>query len=334
MGLGLSWRRVFLVAAVAVQPLYGIAQTAPDTTTLAQIRADIDALSAQISGLRSELIAPDPQSTGIVNPAPLQARVDNTAAEVQRLQAAIEALQLRVEKVVVDGTNRVGDLEFRLTELSGGDLSAYQDPPALGEGESASDPAALAALRPVLRDSSNLSNVQPTATPSAEDALALPQTANGSEGLGLQTDTGQAAVPAPVPDPAVAQPQTEQAAFDAAQALYRAGDYRAAEQAFSEFLLQYPGGARAGEAAFYRGESLAATGDWNNAARAYLDSFSGTPQGTKAAEALYRLGLSLGRLGRASEACLTLSEVPRRYPSISAELAAQTESERRALSCS
>ena len=330
-----SLRRVLLTVALAALPGISLAQTAPDAATLAEIRAEIDALAAEIGTLRAELVAPNPQTTGIVNPAPLQTRVDQTNLELQRLQAAIEALQLRVEKVVVDGTNRIGDLEFRLTELSGGDLATYQDPPPLGEGEGANDPEALAALRPVLRGQSNLSIVQPTALPPSDEPLALPPAADGSDGLGLQGQTpAPAATLPPVATPAPARQLTEQQAFDAALALYRAGDYQASEQAFSQFLIQHPGGSLAGEAAFFRGEALAATGDWNNAARAYLDSFSGTPAGTRAPDALYRLGLSLGRLGRISEACLTLSEVPRRYPSMSPELAAQTEAERRALSCS
>ena len=83
----------------------------------------------------------------------------------------------------------------------------------------------------------------------------------------------------------------------------------------------------------WRGEALAAAGDWPNAARSYLESFSGSPQGAKAPEALYRLGLALGRLDQLEEACLTLAEVRRRYPSIPAELGAKVDAERQALSC-
>jgi hypothetical protein len=44
-------------------------------------------------------------------------RMDALEAEIRRLAALTEDLQIRVDSVVRDGTNRVGDLEFRLCEL-------------------------------------------------------------------------------------------------------------------------------------------------------------------------------------------------------------------------
>ena len=55
-------------------------------------------------------------------------RVQNIETELQRLTALSEELQFRVERVVQDGTNRVGDLEFRLVELEGGDISTLVKP--------------------------------------------------------------------------------------------------------------------------------------------------------------------------------------------------------------
>jgi tRNA(Ile)-lysidine synthetase-like protein len=44
-------------------------------------------------------------------------RMDALEAEIRRLASLTEELQIRVDSVVRDGTNRVGDLEFRLCEL-------------------------------------------------------------------------------------------------------------------------------------------------------------------------------------------------------------------------
>lgn len=280
--------------------------------TLAEIRLEIEGLARVLDGLEQELVAPDPQTTGIVNPGPLQQRVAETQEEVQRLRGEIEKLELRVKRVVADGNNRIGDLEFRLIELTDGDYSAYQEPPSLGEGA--------------------------VETPAADTATAArPQPRD--DGQGAQTGIGATpAVPAPAP-PAQQQQNgdqpaaTERQGFDAALGLYNQGDYRGAAQAFQTFMDTYPGGPLTGQAAFWRGEALAAAGDWPNAARSYLESFSGSPQGSKAPEALYRLGLALGRLDQVEEACLTLSEVPRRYPSIPAELGAKVDAERQALGC-
>jgi tol-pal system protein YbgF len=53
-------------------------------------------------------------------------------AELQRLTASTEELTNRVNRIVEDGTNRIGDLEFRLVELEGGDISQLGETTTLG----------------------------------------------------------------------------------------------------------------------------------------------------------------------------------------------------------
>jgi tol-pal system protein YbgF len=59
-------------------------------------------------------------------------RVDAIESELRRLTARTEELEFRIERIVTDGTNRIGDLEFRLVELEGGDLGALAATPPLG----------------------------------------------------------------------------------------------------------------------------------------------------------------------------------------------------------
>jgi hypothetical protein len=60
-------------------------------------------------------------------------RMDAIEAEIRRLTALTEDLQIRVDSVVRDGTNRVGDLEFRLCELETDcDISSLGETPNLG----------------------------------------------------------------------------------------------------------------------------------------------------------------------------------------------------------
>ncbi|MHA3977730.1 tol-pal system protein YbgF [Halovulum sp. GXIMD14794] len=346
---------VWLMAAVAV------AQPAPDQQTLAGIRADLQILKGQIESLRRELQVADPVATGVVNAAPLIERTDLLDEEVRRLTSQVEALRFRIDQVVADGTNRIGDLEFRLTELEGGDFSTLGETVPLGEGNTSApvprpqtsgtesagtstDGAGqidLGALRPVLRpDLSGLgggSAVSPAPRPEAQSA-GLPE----REAVAPVVPAPEPATPAPtpqvatLPDPASGGPQlavAEREDYQRALDAFNSGNYGQAAQGFQDFLANYPGGPLAGEAAFWRGEALAAQGDWSNAARSYLDSFSGAPQGSKAPESLYRLGVSLGRIGQLNEACLTLSEVSLRYPGAPLDLIQKTESERRALNC-
>ncbi|WP_444430224.1 hypothetical protein ACTTAM_01800 [Rhodobacter capsulatus] len=56
--------------------------------------------------------------------------MDTMEAELTRLTAMTEQLKDRVDKVVKDGTNRVGDLEFRVCELEEG-----CDPSSVGQAQ-------------------------------------------------------------------------------------------------------------------------------------------------------------------------------------------------------
>ncbi|MEM8789197.1 MAG: tol-pal system protein YbgF [Pseudomonadota bacterium] len=312
------------VSAAVLIASPGLAQSAdtspPDGQILAEISAEIKGLQRQLQALSQELVAPDPLSTGIENPAPLRARVEETAAEVTRLQAALEAAEQRIEAVVADGNNRIGDLEFRLLELSGGDYANYQEPAPLGSLPGA-DPG----------DPQNPQAAVASAAPAPPAPRSAPAEAGESETATLGLDPGLSAPAAPAAPTGV--PATEAEAFQAALARYQSGDYQGAAQDFETLLDTYANGSLSGEALFWRGEALAALGQWNQAARSYLNSFSGAPQGAKAPEALYRLGVSLARLGQTEEACLTLAEVPRRYQTIPQTLTDQIGSETRALAC-
>jgi tol-pal system protein YbgF len=92
------------------------------------------------------------------------------------------------------------------------------------------------------------------------------------------------------------------------------GDFRGAADLFATFAQSYPGGPLSQEAAFLRGEALVQVADTAGAARAYLDAFSGKPDGPFAAESLLKLGQALGDLGQVPDACVTLAEVPVRFP--------------------
>jgi tol-pal system protein YbgF len=134
-------RAGFMAIILAVTPLAGFAQDRAQT--LADIRQELTVLSQSVQGLRAEL-----STTGGANAAgfggSLLDRVDAIEAALAQVTAKTENLEFRINKVVTDGTNRVGDLEFRLTELEGGDLGALGSTPPLGgdTGAVAAVPAA------------------------------------------------------------------------------------------------------------------------------------------------------------------------------------------------
>ena len=102
------------VFALAV-PFAGAAKA----ETLADIRAELSQLAASLQSLKSELVS---SGTGLqaAGGATALDRMNTMEAELSRLTSETEELQNRIDRVVSDGTNRVGDLEFRLCEMEEG----------------------------------------------------------------------------------------------------------------------------------------------------------------------------------------------------------------------
>lgn len=136
---------VVLAVGVASSPMGLTAQDRAQT--LADIRQELTVLYVELQRLGTEL-----NTTGGVS-VPLGAgstldRVNALEAEIVHLTDKIEQLENRIQSLVRDGTNRIGDLEFRLCELEPDcDISSLGDTPTLGGGEL---PAAAPPTAPVL----------------------------------------------------------------------------------------------------------------------------------------------------------------------------------------
>ncbi len=230
-----------------------VAAQAQDAQTLADVRQELTVLNVEVQKLRRELSTTGGASVAVTGGSVLE-RVNAMESELQRLTSKTEELENRINRVVTDGTNRIGDLEFRLVELEGGDVGSLGQTSTLGGGEM---PATMAPATPVPAPADPLAN---TSTPTNTAELAV----------GEKTD------------------------FERAKAALADGDFRSAADQFATFNQTYPGGPLGPEADLRRGDALDGLGDTREAARAYLASFSADPAGPVAAEALYQLGSSLG----------------------------------------
>lgn len=100
--------------------------------TLADIRAELSALYGDVTALRGELVTSGQSTQGAVGSTPLD-RLNSIEAELTRLTSKTEELEFRITRITRDGTNRIGDLEFRLCELEAGcDIGALGATPSLG----------------------------------------------------------------------------------------------------------------------------------------------------------------------------------------------------------
>ena len=105
------------------------------TQTLADIRQELTVLFVEVQKLKRELSTTAAPQVGTGGTSVLE-RVAAMEAELQRLTSLTERLENRVDRIVTDGTNRLGDLEFRLCELETGcDIGALGETSTLGGGD-------------------------------------------------------------------------------------------------------------------------------------------------------------------------------------------------------
>jgi TolA-binding protein len=209
-----AWRITRRVAAGALALLLAAAPGNAAEESVADIREELTLLDRQIQEIREALVATGPASGLPQSPATALQRLDQLEAMLRRLTDRVAVLTNELGRVVDDASNRVGDIEFRLTELEGGDVSLLGSGEPLGGGLTAAAPPAVA--------------------PPAESGLGTGEgsTAGIGSGLGSGIDSPFVvpAPPVPVAPPAEA-PQFavgEQAQFDAARAAVEAGEYATA----------------------------------------------------------------------------------------------------------
>lgn len=106
--------------------------------TLADLKIELGQLMAEFTTLKRELVTSGAAQTGAAGGDALQ-RLDAIEAAIARLTSQAEAVEIKVNKVVTDGTNRIGDIEYRLCEVTEGcDVSTLPETPVLGADTAAS----------------------------------------------------------------------------------------------------------------------------------------------------------------------------------------------------
>ncbi|MDJ0827654.1 MAG: tol-pal system protein [Rhodobacter sp.] len=136
-----------ILAGLALVLLAPTAPAAAQDATLADIRQELSVLFVEIQRLKRELSTTGSPGTAAGGGTVLD-RVNRMEAELQRLTARTEELEFRVNRVVADGTNRIGDLEFRLCELEAGcDIAGLPETSTLG-GETGTAQPVVAAPAP------------------------------------------------------------------------------------------------------------------------------------------------------------------------------------------
>lgn len=268
--------------------------------------------------------------------AELRLRLDQSEAEVRRLNGTVEELQFQIRQLTDQLRRFQEDTEFRFQEIEGpspfvdqneapaqaqsgqiqpadtgrglasdGTIGTLSEPSTLGEapGSGPLDLAAIAAGQvPAARPTeSDLFREDPQ--PGAENAAAP------SAGLAANVQ------------------------YDAAYGFILRGDYETAEIQFRQFLNDHPDDRLTPDAQFWLGESLYARGHYRDAADAFLQTYNDYPESPKAAESLLKLGMSLKNLNESDAACVTFAEVLERFPDAPGPVRQRARQEQAAVRC-
>lgn len=244
-------KALFLSAAIGA----GVAMSAPahaqaSPETLADIRQELSILFVDVQRLKTELSTTGAVSANLGPNTPLQ-RVDAIEAELQRLTSKTEELENRINRVVTDGTNRLGDLEFRLVELEGGDLGAIgQTLPLGGEavaGATLPPPAGSAGSGPELAVGEKADFER------AQGSLASGDFRTAADQFAAFTETYPGG------------PLSGEAHYLRGDALEQLGDTSGAARAYLESFSGSPSGPKSADALYKLGTSLGALGQTQEA---------------------------------------------------------------------
>ncbi|MGJ8609946.1 MAG: tol-pal system protein YbgF [Octadecabacter sp.] len=269
-------RTIALIAALAAPTGAAFAQD----QTLADIRSELSSLYSSVTALRGELVASGQSGQGVAGSTPLD-RLNSIEAELTRLTSKTEELEFRITRITRDGTNRIGDLEFRLCELEAGcDIGSLGQTPSLGGVD-----------------------VEPTApavetTPNAGPSLAIGEQQDftrAQEALASGDFRGAVDLLATFNESYPGSPVATDAHLLRGRAYEQLGETTNAARAYLAAFSGSPEGPLAPQALTKLGTSLAALGQQQDACVTLAEvatRFPGTPEVAEAASAMASVGCS------------------------------------------
>lgn len=231
--------RVLVLAATLALFAGGVgAQEGGRAATLADLRAELGQLTGDLQSLRSELVASGPLGFALAGGDSAIDRMNAMEARLAQLTGQTEQLQNRIDRIVRDGTTRIGDIEFRLCEMEPNcDLGSLSTPDLGSQGGGAPLPPS---------DQQGMNNTNPTAGATTEAEKADFDRAR--EVLGQGDFRAAADLFAAVAKSHAGGPLTAEALFLRGAALDSAGDLDQAGVAWLESFAADPAGAHAPDA--------------------------------------------------------------------------------------
>ncbi|MEQ9260020.1 MAG: tol-pal system protein YbgF [Roseovarius sp.] len=241
---------IFTLIFVAATLVATVGRAQSRDETLADIRQQLSVLYVEIQRLNRELSTTGGVGDVSVGGSVLE-RVAALESEVQRLTAKTEELEFRIDSVVRDGTNRLGDLEFRLCELE-----ADCDIAQLSQGST------LGGIEPATSGQADTGSDSGT-TASTGMELAVGEQADFDMAAKMLEEgdfSGAAEQFAAFIDNYPGSPLAAEAGLQRGQALERSGATTQAARAYLDTFSAAPNGPKAPEALYRLGRALGQLG--------------------------------------------------------------------------
>ena len=326
----------FLLPAFAVLAVLASAGPAaaqqPDVRSLVdridRLQRDVDVLQRQLA--RGGAPAPGPAAAAQSGGGGVSSdyigrsedRFSGLEDQVRDLTGKLEELNHKISEVSLRLDKLVSDVDFRLNAIERGGAQAnapgqsgdVAPPPAAAPSQSANNTATSSDGRSTLILRQNGRDGQPAATGGTQAAAVAPQ---------IQLPQGS-------PE---AQYEFAYGILLQAQRGQGQADFARAAQALRAFLGANASHRLAGNAQYWLGETYYAQRDYQGAATTFAEGLQKYPRSDKAPDNLLKLGMSLGRLNRKPEACGTLAELDKRFPSAPATVKQAAQRERSSLAC-
>jgi tol-pal system protein YbgF len=125
-GIGLAAALAAAIGLLAAAP----GAHAQSGASAQELRYRLDQLDAELADIRARLgIGPAVSGGGA---ALSGSRITELEGEVRRLTAMVEEMQNTQRRIAEEAARRFSDIEFRLTELEGGDIGGLEPVPPLG----------------------------------------------------------------------------------------------------------------------------------------------------------------------------------------------------------
>jgi tol-pal system protein YbgF len=251
---------------------------------------------------------------------------------IEELENAQHRLEAQLQKFRQDVEYRLGDRsegappesDIAETPLAPAQPGVPPKPRRADAFDPNADPNAPGAPRPL-----------GTTAPSAPLVHESPAPLVRQTPAGAPLELGKASAPA-APPPAsgptvvgtgVAMLDQPREQFNSALQAFQAGQYPEAETGFKTFLSANPAHRLTPDAIFYIGETYLQRSRPREAAEQFLKVTTDYSKSSRAPESMVRLGQTLAALGNSDQACATLGEFGKRYPTASASVKKLAEHE-------